>query len=162
AAASDSASVAIVQDPQVTLVKTASLQESGTPNGTADPGETINYTIDVSNSGNMTLTGLVVTDPFVSNLAAVTSGGFNTGDIDQDGKLDRTETWHYTASHVVTATEVNTKASIDNTATVTTTQGASDSDTASVPTTPHPGVTLLKQAVGYIENNGTPGAGEGD
>ena len=44
----------------------------------------INYAISVSNVGNTALTGITVTDPSVSNLAAVMSGGFNVGDVNHD------------------------------------------------------------------------------
>src|SRR6185369_8700615 len=91
---SASAAVAVLQLPHVTLDKVATV-----PGGTADvANEVISYTIDVTNDGNMTLTSPVVSDLFVSNLAAVTSGGFNTGDSDHDGKVDIGETWHYTAN----------------------------------------------------------------
>jgi hypothetical protein len=76
------------------------------------------------------LTNPVVTDPSVSNLAAVTSGGFNTGDADHDGKIDVGETWQYSASHSVTQAEFNAAGNISNTASVTTDQGATSSDSA--------------------------------
>jgi uncharacterized repeat protein (TIGR01451 family) len=145
---SDTASVAIVQNPHLTLVKSASVAD-----GTADAaGDVINYTIDVTNDGNMTLTGAVVSDPSVSGLAAVLSGGFNAGDTDHDGKIDVGETWQYTASHTVTQDDidnggvVNPALTYDNTASVTTDQGASDSDSASVPIVQNPHLTLDKIA----------------
>jgi len=78
---SDSASVHIVQDPRVTLTKTATGAD-GTANAA---GDVINYTIAVANAGNMTLTGVAVADPSVSGLAYV------SGDTDSDGKLDLTK-----------------------------------------------------------------------
>ena len=131
-ARSDSASITIVQDPHVTLTKAASVD-----GGTADvAGEVISYTIDVANDGNMTLTGLAVSDPSVSDLAEVESGGFNTGDTDMDGVFDVGEMWHYTASHTVTQADIDGNGGgdgfIDNTASVTTDQGATSNDTASV------------------------------
>ena len=144
---SDTASVPIAQNPHLTLVKTATV-----PGGTADAaGEVISYTIAVTNDGNMTLTNPVVSDPSVSNLAAVLSGGFNAGDTDADGKLDLGETWQYTASHTVTQAEMDAGGSITNTASVATDQGAADadandSDTASVTIVQNPSVTLDKAA----------------
>jgi len=137
-----SASVLIDQNPHVTLVKSATV-----PGGTADhAGEVIAYTIDVTNDGNMTLTSPVISDPSVSDLAAVLSGGFNAGDADHDGKIDLGETWQYTASHTVTQGEMDAGGSISNTASVTTGQGASDSDTASITVEQHPHVVLDKVA----------------
>ena len=127
-----SASVSIVQNPHVTLTKAASVD-----GGTADvAGEVISYTIDVANDGNMTLTGLVVSDPSVDDLAEVESGGFNTGDTDMDGVFDVGEMWHFTASHTVTQADIDGNGGgdgfIDNTASATTDQGATSNDTASV------------------------------
>src|SRR5437763_2440730 len=53
--------------------KTASV-----PGDTANQkGEVITYSIKVDNVGDKDLTGITVSDPSVSDLAAVTSGGFN-------------------------------------------------------------------------------------
>lgn len=139
---SASASVPIVQDPEVSVMKSATVAD-----GSADAaGDVINYTIDVSNAGNMTLTGVTVTDPSVSNLT------FVSGDTNANGKLDLTETWHYTASHTVTQADidnggvVNAALAYSNTASVVTSQGASDSDSASVPIVQDPEVVLDKTA----------------
>src|SRR5437868_6107293 len=103
----------------------------------------------------MTLTGISVTDPSVTGLAYV------SGDADNDGKLDLTETWHYTAHHTVTQDDidnggvVNPALTYNNTASVTTAQGtqpvnadpdANDSDTASVPIAQNPQVAIDKTA----------------
>ena len=149
----DSASVAIDQNPHVTLEKAASV-----PGGTADAGEVISYAITIENDGNMTLTDPAVSDPSVSNLAAVMSGSFNAGDADMDGVFDVGELWQYAASHTVTQAEFNAGGNITNTASVTTNEGASDSDSASVAVnfTPHAVITLTKSALGYhdLDNNG--------
>ena len=56
----DDASVPVAQNPALNIAKDASV-----PGGTADAaGEVISYTITVANTGNATLTGVAVTDPF--------------------------------------------------------------------------------------------------
>jgi uncharacterized repeat protein (TIGR01451 family) len=155
----DTASVTVEQNPHVVLDKAATV-----PGGTADVGEVISYAISVTNDGNVTLTNAVVSDPSVSDLAAVESGGFNTGDADQDGKIDVGETWQYSASHTVSQAEFNAGGSISNTASVTTDQGATSNDSASVAVnfTPQPAMTLVKTALGYhdINNNDVADAGD--
>jgi uncharacterized repeat protein (TIGR01451 family) len=139
---SDTVSVSIVQNPHLTVTKAAAVAD-----GTADEaGDLINYTIAVFNDGNMTLTGLAVSDPSVDDLAAVESGGFNTGDTDQDGKLDLGETWQYTASYTITQDDLDAGGSIDNTATASTDQGATDDDSQSITIVQNPLVTLVKDA----------------
>src|SRR5262249_62418046 len=92
-AQSASASVAVLQDPHVTLDKTAAV-----PGGTADTaGEGISYAIDFTNDGNMMLTNPVVSDPSVSDLAAVMSAGFNTRDTDHDPNVHIGQTLRHTA-----------------------------------------------------------------
>ena len=77
------------QNPHVcTLVKSATV-----PGGTADhAGEVIAYTIGADS--NMTLTSPVVSDPSVSDLAAVLSGGFMPATRARR-RVDLGETWQY-------------------------------------------------------------------
>ena len=153
AGGSAGANVTVSQAPIITLAKTASV-----PGGTADSaGEVIAYAITVSNTGNMTLTDVVVTDAGVTNLAAVDidEDGFNDGDGNGDGKLDVGETWSYTAEHTVTAAELAAGGTLTNTASVTTHQGASASDSASVTVVPPPvaEMTFVMTALGYHDTN---------
>jgi uncharacterized repeat protein (TIGR01451 family) len=145
-----SSTVPIVQNPHVTLGKTATLADGGTAADNA--GDVINYAIGLANDGNMDLTNPLVSDPTVSGLAQVLSGGFNAGDTNHDGELSVGETWRYTAAHTVTQAEidnggvVNPALAIANTASATTDQGASSTATASVAVAQHPHVTLAKTA----------------
>ena len=108
-------------------------KDATVPGGTADAaGETINYTLAVTNQGNAAIAGVVVNDPFTTNEAPVLVGAFNVGDTDQDNLLDVSETWQYTASHQVTQAELDAGTPIVNTATVTGTGATPDNDDASV------------------------------
>ncbi|MEZ5924085.1 MAG: hypothetical protein R3D57_06835 [Hyphomicrobiaceae bacterium] len=94
------ASVAVTQSPELSITKLAS------PTTVSSSGETINYTITVTNEGNQTLTNVTVSDGFVSNLvcdpgASVGPGGTVT----------------CTASHDVTQLEIDGGGPIVNTAT---------------------------------------------
>ena len=120
--------------------------------GTADTvGEVINYTINVGNAGNTTLTGLTVSDPSVSNLAPVLSAGFNVGDVDHDGVFDAGETWQYSASHTVTQSDLDNGGSsgdetITNTVTADTLQTAPVSDTSVIVVERNQQLTTTKTA----------------
>jgi len=59
--------VQVAQDPGLVLDKSASLEDAN-GNGLADAGERIDYTIDIVNTGNVTLTGVVVDDPLLAGL----------------------------------------------------------------------------------------------
>ena len=116
--------------------------------GTADvAGETINYTLAVTNQGNAAIANVVVDDPFTTNEAPVLVAGFNSGDTDQDNLLDVTETWQYTASHTVTQAELDAGTAIVNTATVTGTGATPDDDGASVAVAQGPALNIVKEAV---------------
>ena len=109
------------QTPALNIVKDATV-----PGGTADmAGELISYTITVQNTGNQTLTGVTVTDPFVSNLTRIAD---RPGD--NDNLLEVGETWGFTATHTVTQAEIDAAATnIVNTAT------ADSNETGPTPTT---------------------------
>jgi uncharacterized repeat protein (TIGR01451 family) len=60
--APDSTSTTIVQTPAIAAVKTATITtDNGVP-GAADENDVITYNVVITNSGNVTLTGLTVTD----------------------------------------------------------------------------------------------------
>ena len=86
-------------------------------------GDVINYTVMVENAGNMTLTGVTMSDTLTTLTLA-------SGDTDNDGALDVDETWTYTGSYTAQASDFD--GSIDNTATVDTAQTAPESASASV------------------------------
>ena len=151
--ATDTDSVSITAAPAITLDKRA-----GAPSGSS-VGDTIRYTFLVTNTGNVTLTGIVVDDPLVGTVdCPVTT-------------LAPAESTTCTATYMLTQADVDA-GMVDNTATVTGTDPhdteVDASDTASVDITTAPSITLVKQAgvpsgssvgdtVGYsfvVENTG--------
>ena len=147
---SDDASVAVAQSKILHIEKDATV-----PGGTADvAGETISYTLAVTNQGNAAIANVVVDDPFTTNEAPVLSGTFNVGDTDQDNLLDVGETWQYTASHTVTQAELDAGTPIVNTATVTGDGATPDSDDASV--------AVAQSKILHIEKDATVPGGTAD
>ncbi|WP_298599345.1 hypothetical protein [uncultured Limnohabitans sp.] len=140
----DDASVPVEQKPLLNIVKQASID-----GGTADSaGEIINYTVTVQNQGNQTLTGVDVTDPFITNLTLVEDAA------SEDGKLGVGETWTYTGSHTVTQAEIDASQNILNVATADSDQTAPDTDDASVPVEQKPSLAIDKAILGVAGGNG--------
>ncbi|MGQ4583607.1 DUF7507 domain-containing protein [Lysobacter sp. F60174L2] len=135
--------VTVDLEPAMVLTKTATLDD---PNGntTADAGEVVTYTVSVGNSGNVTLSNLVVTDVF--------EGGAPTALSCAPTTLEPTQTATCVAyTHVVTQDEVNAGGALDNTATATadppTGAAVTAADSESVPlTAATPELTLTKTA----------------
>ncbi|TPK05869.1 hypothetical protein FJ872_25525 [Mesorhizobium sp. B2-5-9] len=94
-------------------------------------GDTITWQYTVSNTGNVALSNIVVTDDHNDVVVtAVLSGGFNVGDTNHDGKLDTTEHW----SFIGTSTGTAVVGDYTNVGTVTGSAGAvnvTDSDGSS-------------------------------
>jgi uncharacterized repeat protein (TIGR01451 family) len=91
-----SANVAVEQNPALWLVKDGEVDTTVVyPPFQANPGDLINYTISVTNTGNTTLTEVTVNDP----LLGVLNGPF--GDANNNGLLDIGETWVYTATYTI-------------------------------------------------------------
>ena len=89
-------------NPHITLNKLT--------NGSDGPnllqGQAITWTYDVTNDGNVDLTGVSVTDNPAQTITPILSGGFNSGDTNQDGilnaddpTLNEAETWHFKHWH---------------------------------------------------------------
>ncbi|PQB04812.1 beta strand repeat-containing protein [Aureitalea marina] len=101
----------ICQIPVIAIVKTASYE----PNGECSAiGDIIDYTFQVYNTGNVTLSNIVVEDPLVGGVIS----GPNSGDTNNDGLLDIDEVWTYTASYGISLDDIDT-GSVSNQATAT-------------------------------------------
>ena len=92
----------IPSTPSIAIVKTASLNDEDS-DGCTNVGETISYTFTVTNTGNVSLFNLNITDPSIQSSAI----NFESGDTDNDNALDVTETWTYTASYVITQDNID-------------------------------------------------------
>lgn len=106
----------------LSVVKTAILNDEINADGFAEAGETITYTFDVTNTGNVTLTNVVVGDttnatngPVVpGNEAILVDGGaatLDSNDLTSNGVWDRLapgDTVRFTATYTVTQTDVDT------------------------------------------------------
>ena len=125
-------------------VKTISLAKTGTkdltqvaPIGVANPGDKINYTFTVTNTGNVTLTDVIVTDPLITvsgaAIASMLPGAVNSAT--------------FAGSYTLTQTEIDA-GTFTNTATVTATPPSGANITATDPDTQSalsaPSVTITK------------------
>ena len=71
---------------------------------------TLHYTITVTNTGNVSLSNVVVNDPMISASQLV----LGSGDTNLDGKLDITEVWTYSATYSVTQAMIDAGTTLVN------------------------------------------------
>jgi uncharacterized repeat protein (TIGR01451 family) len=154
AAQSSGANVAVVFNPALSVTTTAAVGD-----GIANKaGDIITYTTKVANTGNVTLTGVALTDLLEGQAAAMV---LSSGDVNKNGLLDVGETWIYTLTHTLTQAELDSKAGGDglltDTATVTSAQTAALSGSVDVAVVASPALTITKTAVvgdGIADNAG--------
>ncbi|MCL4201928.1 MAG: hypothetical protein KJ000_05495, partial [Pirellulaceae bacterium] len=103
----------LVELPSLELSKSGTFQD-GDANSRPDAEETITYTFEVTNTGNVTLTNLSLSD----SLLAEGDLEYVSGDSDEDGDLDVGETWVFTASYTLTQADIDA-GQVDNAASVT-------------------------------------------
>jgi uncharacterized repeat protein (TIGR01451 family) len=148
----DTVTVTLPSTPSISVVKSAGAVVDVDSNG-LDAGDTIQYTFDVTNTGNVTLTSVAVTDPLVGTVTCPTTtlapGAFTTCNA---------------APYVLTQGDIDA-GGVDNTATVTGTppvgDPVTDDDTITVPLSSTPSIAVIKSA-GAIVDDDTNGADAGD
>jgi hypothetical protein len=136
----DALNIPITQTPAIHVAK------SSTTTSIATAGQVVPYTFVVTNPGNVTLTGITVTDPNCSAAPAYVSGDLNT-----DSMLQTSESWTYTCNHTVTQAEIDAGGNLSNTVTADSDQSAPDTDDLDIPINQNPLISLAK--------SGTFGAG---
>jgi uncharacterized repeat protein (TIGR01451 family) len=93
-------------DTRVVLAPGLSIQKTADVNEVDEIGDVIEYTIAVSNTGNITLSGITVTDPLIQSTLAprdLDMDGVIDGDLDADGLLDVGETWYWIGQYQVSS-----------------------------------------------------------
>lgn len=125
------ASVIIERNPEIAIVKTADKDV------VTKAGQTVTYTYVLTNTGNVTLSDVAITDDNATphdptDDFTLTVGDLVSGDTDNDGKLDLDETWTFQETVAVTEAQVEDDEPLTNVAVVTTGEGATASDTATV------------------------------
>ena len=133
--APSSATITAIQSPAITVVKSAS------PSTFSVAGETINYSFDVTNSGNVTLTSVKVDDHGLPGLSAITC---------PHTTLAACASQTCTATYLTTAADVDA-GSVTNTATAkgdppTGPHVVSAPSSATITAIQSPAITVVKSA----------------
>ena len=133
--------------PSVSIVKSVTDVGgvAGDPAATA-AGEEIDYSVVVTNTGNETLTNVVVTDPTL---------GTTLGTL---ASLAPNASVTYTASQTTTQAEIDSGNAVTNTATVTDDQTGPQSSTVSTGVTDMPSVSIVKSVTDVGGVAGDPAA----
>ncbi len=125
----------ISQSPAINVVK------SSTTTSITAVNQVVSYTFTVANAGNVTLSGISVTDPKCSAAPA-----YQSGDANSDSKLQKTESWIYTCSHTVTQAEMDAGGNLSNTVTADSTKSAPATSTKNIPISQSPAINVVKSS----------------
>ncbi|MFC5373246.1 Calx-beta domain-containing protein [Brevundimonas faecalis] len=121
----DTATTTIAASPALTVRKTVDRASITAPG-------TLNYTITVSNTGNVSLTNVTPTDTLPNGSSGALVGPAGDGGV--IGVLDVGETWTYTTAYSVAQAEIDTGADRTNTVSVVSTQTPTPVTSAAVTT----------------------------
>jgi len=125
--------IPIIQNPELNVTTTTDLAEVD------GAGDVIHYTVEVENTGNTRLTGVVMNDPDIT----VT---YQSGDIDLDDELDVDETWVYTGSYTVIQDEMDAGGVIHKEVMADSIESQADSFITDIPITQTPDILLTLSA----------------
>ena len=146
-------SIPLSQDPLIEIVKSGTLNDDdGTPG--VSEGDTIDYAFTVTNTGNVTLTNVTVTDPLFT-VNGVPIASLAPGDSDSGT---------FSGTYAITQDDIDAGMR-DNTATATGTEPGgepvTDTGEESIPLSQDPLIEIVKSGT-LNDDDGTPGVSEGD
>ncbi len=153
---SDTAVVPAIQNPTINLIKTGTLNMNVVaPNGIANVGDRINYSFTVTNTGNVTLTNIMVSDPIITvsgGPITLTPGASNNS--------------AFTGFYILTQADIDTGKK-DNTATVTAkdpkNNNVTDTDDETTNIPKNASIDLIKTGVlnmNFVAPNGIANVGD--
>ncbi|MFK7833362.1 MAG: gliding motility-associated C-terminal domain-containing protein, partial [Winogradskyella sp.] len=122
--------VTLCNESGINLIKTGVFNNDN-GNACTEVDETITYSFTVTNSGDIALDNVIITDPLLDNASPQATINFVSGDTDNDNLLDPSESWLYNATYLVTQIDIDA-AQVINSATVTATEIASGTTVSAV------------------------------
>jgi uncharacterized repeat protein (TIGR01451 family) len=131
--ASASATTTISQGPALEVAK------SSTTTSITAAGQVVPYTFSLTNTGNVSLTGISVSDPACDAAPAYVSGDTNTDDT-----LQTSETWTYACDRTVTQAELDAGGDLSNTVSADSAESAPATDSLDIPIAQNPALTIAK------------------
>ena len=136
----DIATTTVTRGPAISVLKSVDRASVAAPRD-------LTYTITVENTGNIALTGVVLTDRISQGAtqSPPTSGPtLGAGDSDGDGVLDVGERWTYGATYAVNQAAIDAGGTLQNTVTVSTGQTAPTSASAATTIQAQPALSVDK------------------
>ncbi len=132
--------IPILYNPLLAVAKSSTTTQITTA------GQVVPYTFVVTNEGNVTLTGVTVTDAQCDAPGPV----YVSGDANNDGELQVDETWTYTCDHTVTQAEIDSQGDgdgdLDNTVTADSNESGPDTDDHFIPILYNPLLAVAKSS----------------
>ncbi|AUH64294.1 DUF7507 domain-containing protein [Paracoccus zhejiangensis] len=138
---------------QVTRSPLASISKTVSPTTVSAP-ETVSFTVRAENTGNVTLTSPVLSDPLIP------AGAPTSGD-DGNGLMEIGEIWVWTLPYDITQEMIDAGSPILNTASFDTAETSPQSDAAQVTIQQDPGLALVKTG-SHEDANGNSRADAGE
>ena len=136
-----STSTPLTPNPMLALDKSLATPadpiEDANASGRVDEGDTVAYTYEVTNTGNVTLSGVTLGDDTCASPDLVSGDGGVTGEMEVG------ETWVFACTYVLTQADLD-RGFVLNIATADSDQSAPDSDQVDLPVPQEPAMVLVK------------------